>query len=83
METRIINENIIHYTNRDVLVKLLKINEDEYLWVQMNKVGGAYEFDYAKVHSKEKTKKLIYFFKGCGNISAEELFEKFDNQLVN
>jgi hypothetical protein len=81
MNTKIACDRVITHETYNGITKVIKLSDDEYLWLALKKDGDKHVLDYSKMFEKKKTKDMMSFFKGLGNLTSDEIFELFDKEL--
>lgn len=79
MPSKITTERVFQHTLDDVAIKIVKLDEETYVWIQYGPTEGGLSVEKTKTYTKSEIKSMMDFMEPCGNIPASELFEKFDS----
>lgn len=78
MGSKISLERVFQHNLDDTAIKIIKLDEDTYVWVEYGPTEGGLSVDKTETYTKDEIKAMMEFMQPCGNIPATELFEKFD-----
>jgi len=79
MPSKIALERIFYHHLDDTVIKIIKLDEETYVWLQYGPTEGGLSVEKTETYTKKQIKAMMEFMEGYGKMTAIELFNKFDN----